>query len=178
MSRNHALESEPCFSCQYVSDGKEIIMLMHQETQWELQMDDMVNKNIKYTFDIYDLTDNVVNSIAAGVKYRMVFQIENLGTEVHFEKVNARLVELDHNSPIKFYSDKTCANQVPRISLDFANLGGAGSGLDSQKKDVFFEATRNVTRVPYNGSITTPLFSIGIYGIVRPEGHSWTTARM
>ena len=149
---------------------------MSIDTEWEQRIDAMVKSTISFQWSVYPHPgDEVVRTVEAGGKYRLQCRIRNIGSEVHFDRVQVRLVPCAPTRfgeapqpPFQFYDDRTCRKHVERIDFDFEDVPpGAG-----REFSVYFVA--NVTAS--NEGTLTP-FEVGIYGQVRPVGHDWRSQR-
>jgi hypothetical protein len=146
------------------------------DTEWERTIDAMVQSTISFQWAVYPFPgDQAVRTIEAGGKYRLQCRIRNKGSEVHFDRVQVRIVACTPTSfgeapqpPFQFHSDDTFQKQIERKDFDFEGVApGAG-----REFSMYFVS--NVTASNKGG--LTP-FEVGIYAQVRPEGHDWRTER-
>lgn len=132
------------------------------ETEWEKTIDNMVKENTEVLpYGVLTIS-RPVGSSGIGFDplgyYQMTFAVENIGSEVTFSRLQARLVP---KQDVLFFSDNNFAAQVPRIVLEWTDVGPGNivSGV------VYFRVAAPLNNVD--------IVRYGLYATVVPQGHFW-----
>lgn len=159
------------------------------ETAWEKTIDNMVKNNIAWTYWFNPVSGGPrVTTLQPNTEYLMTFYLRNKGTEVFFEEIQVRLVSKGKNQRINFYTfcppptgpiGVPCDSELTqRLHFSFNNVRAEGTGDNYRFKVIRVKTV--FTGGPLSQGATTTvkpiLFHTGIYGHVRPIGHTWKNA--
>ena len=133
------------------------------DTQWEKTIDEMVDKNTAVWFQVFSnemAPQPAGPTLVTNHNYFFDFTVANKGSEVHFERIQARCIGQQN---VQLYTDNTYSIPAGRVHLDWPNLGG-GQAVTGR---IHFRVTRDLTNADIVG--------YGLYAVVVPEGHVWNT---
>lgn len=138
------------------------------DTQFELNMDDFVRKNLIWRTWVQFREDGnwVTNrfDIKERLDYRVGFKVMNVGSETYAKNVQIRVVNA-YSPRVTFFADDTYANQVPRSDNVFPNMLDPSQGTPWHW--VYF-------RVGSGPDQIERIASVGVYAEIIPQGHYWS----
>ena len=124
----------------------------------------MVELNTMVFWNIYD--DQAQNScttadgtLIPNHDYRLRVSVKNTGTEVHFDRLQLRIVGVP--GKLLLY-DPGFTNPRNRVHLEFENV----PPKQWRNSTIYMRVMESIS--------DEKLLTIGVYGLVRPEGHEWS----
>lgn len=139
---------------------------MPEGTEWEQIIDKMVDANTEVSFEVYSNEGHpqpAGDTLVRDHDYYFDLTILNIGTEVHFDKLQARCLAKKLVQNVVFYTDDTYSTPTQRVHLNWEDVR-AGKSVEGT---VHFRVTQDMK--------DANIVHYGIYGVVRPEGHVWNT---
>ncbi len=141
------------------------------ETEWEKNLNELVKHYVRFWYRAYPIRgNNPVTQLVKGQRYRLYLGVANDAAEVHFDKVELKLVGYPR---IQFYTDSSFKTPASEVKVTIEDLGKKGSESAIQGSSVYFIAKATVNKAPSGSSVAPVLFGLGIYAQPRPEGHYW-----
>jgi len=143
-----------------------------EDTDWEKQIDKMVDQNLKVHYDVYDsenglqYLDSSAPPLVENHDYVVRVKVTNEGTEVLFSRVQLKVIA---KSNVTFYTRK---NYYHPTGISY---GSPISRIHVTKNNLLPQGTEDWW-IPFRVSGTiqnNPLISVGLYATVVPEGHHW-----